>query len=171
MDRGEKQKIVASLKERLEKACGTFLVDYKGLNVEEISQLRREFKDADIDFQVVKNRLLSIASDNTDTSVLREYMVGPCGLVITYDDVVMPAKVLTRFGQDNEALEIKVGQINGQVFDYPAIKSLARLPSREQLLSQFVFTLYSIPSSLVRTLNEIPRSMVSVLSQVKTKKS
>lgn len=171
MDRDEKEKVVAGLRERLRKACGTFLVDYQGLNVEALTKLRRELRAANVEFQVVKNRLLSLASQGTEAVVLEDYLAGPCALAITYDDVVTPAKLLTRFGQDYEALEIRIGQINGEIIDLPAIKRLARLPSREILLSQLLGSLSGVPTSFVRVLSEVLRRLFTVLEAIKSQKA
>jgi large subunit ribosomal protein L10 len=170
LDRKEKEKIITGLKERLGKACGTFLVDYQGLNVDELTKLRRELRKKGIEFQVVKNRLLLIASQDTEADILRDYLAGPCALAITYDDVVTPAKVLTKFMQDYEALEIKIGQINGKLVELSAIKRLAQLPSKEVLLSQLLFSLSSVPASFVRTLSEMLRRLVTVLEAIKGQK-
>ena len=167
MDKEVKKKIVADLSERLGRACGIFLVDYQGLNVDDLTKLRHRLREEDIEFQVVKNRLLLIASQNTETDVLKDYFAGPCALAITYDDLVRPAKVLTKFTQDYEALEIKIGQINGKIIELPAIKRLAQLPSREILLSQFLFSLSGVQTSFVRLLSEIPRRLVTVLEAIK----
>lgn len=171
MDRNEKEKIVTGLKERLGKACGTFLVDYHGLNVGALTKLRRELTETNIEFRVVKNRLLSIACQDTETAVLKDYMGGPCALAITYDDVVMPAKVLTKFDGEYEALEIKIGQINGKIIDLPAIRRLAQLPSREILLSQLLFSLSGVPTSFVRILSEMLKRLVTVLEAIKGQKA
>ena len=170
MDKKQKEKIVADLKESLGRASGAFLVDYQGLNVEMLTELRRELTDADIDFRVVKNRLLSLACQGTESAVLKGHIGGPSALALTYDDLAMPAKVLTRFGHDHEALEIKIGQIRGTIVELPAIKRLAQLPSREILLSQLLQSLSSIPASFVRTLSEMPRRVVTVLDAVRQQK-
>jgi len=171
LDRNEKEKVVTGLRERLGKACGTFLVDYQGLDVKALTKLRRELRETNIELQVVKNRLLSIACQDTEAAVLKDYITGPCALAITYDDVVMPAKVLTKFGQDYQALEIKIGEINGKVIDLPAIKRLAQLPSREILLSQLLFSLSGVPTSFVRVLSEMLRRLVTVLEAIKRQKA
>jgi large subunit ribosomal protein L10 len=171
LDRKEKEKIITGLKERLGKACGTFLVDYQGLNVDELTKLRRELRKKGIEFQVVKNRLLLIASQDTEADILRDYLAGPCALAITYDDVVTPAKVLTKFMQDYEALEIKIGQINGKLVELSAIKRLAQLPSKEVLLSQLLFSLSGVPISFVRLLSEMPRRLINVLEAIKRQKA
>ncbi|HUU39827.1 MAG TPA: 50S ribosomal protein L10 [Desulfatiglandales bacterium] len=171
MNREEKKKVITGLKERLEKACGAFLVDYRGLNVEALTRLRRELGESNIDFQVVKNRLLSIASQDTETAVLRDYLTGPCALALTYDDVVQPAKILTKFIQGYENIEIKIGQINGKAVELSAIKKLAQLPSREALLSQLLLYLSSVPTSFVRQLSEMIRQFVTVLKAIEKQKA
>ena len=170
MKREEKEKIIIGLRERLGKACGAFLVDYQGLNVEKLTKLRRELSESDIDFQVVKNRLLLIASQNTETAVLGDHLTGPCALALTYDDVVKPAKILTKFVQDYENIEIKVGQINGKIVELSAIKKLAQLPSREVLLSQLLSSLFGVPASFVRQLSEMIRQLATVLEAIKRQK-
>jgi large subunit ribosomal protein L10 len=171
LDREKKEKVVVTLREGLERAYGTFLVEYQGLNVEALTRLRRELTAANVDFQVVKNSLLLIACQDTQTAILTEHIAGPCALAITYDDVVAPAKVLTKFCQDHETLEIKIGQINGKIVELHAIKRLAELPSREVLLSQLIFSLSSVPASFVRTLSEMPKSLVNVLDAIKRRKA
>jgi large subunit ribosomal protein L10 len=170
LDKSQKDNIVRGLQESLGKASGAFLVDYQGLKVETLTKLRHELRDANVQFQVVKNRLLVIACEGTDTAVLKDHITGPSALAITYEDVIKPAKVLTNFSRDNEALEIKVGQINGKVVDLRAINKLAKLPPKEILLSQLLFTLSGVPASLVRVLSEIPRRMVTVLEAIKRQK-
>jgi large subunit ribosomal protein L10 len=167
LKREEKEKIITSLRERLEKAYGAFLVDYQGLNVETLTKLRRELRESNIDFQIVKNRLLLIASQDTETAVLKDRLTGPCALALSYDDVVQPAKILTKFVQDCENLEIKVGQINGKVVELSAIKRLAQLPSREVLLSQLLSSLCGVPTSFVRQLSEMLRQLVTVLEAIR----
>lgn len=170
MNKSQKDSIVRGLQERLGKASGAFLVDYQGLKVETLTKLRHELREANVQFQVVKNRLLVIACEGTDTAVLKEHIRGPSGLAITYEDVIKPAKVLTNFSRENGALEIKVGQINGKVVDLRAINKLAKLPPKEILLSQLLFTLSGVPALFVRVLSEIPRRMVTVLEAIKRQK-
>ena len=170
MDKSQKDNIVRGLQESLGKASGAFLVDYQGLKVETLTRLRHELREANVQFQVIKNRLLLRACEGTDTAVLKDHIAGPSALAITYEDVVKPARVLTNFSQENEVLEIKVGQINGKVVDPPAINKLAKLPPKEILLSQLLFTLSGVPGSFVRVLSQIPRRMVTVLDAIKRQK-
>lgn len=167
MERSAKEKAVTDMRERLARAYGVFVVDYQGLKVEELTRLRRELKQAEVEFQVVKNRLLAIACQDTDTAVLTNHLTGPCALAITYDDVVAPAKILTRFTQDYEKLGIKIAQIQGDIIEAPGIKRLAQLPAREVLLSQVLFALSGVPASFVRLLSEVLRRVVTVLEAIK----
>ena len=171
MDKNKKEKIVVSLREKLERASGVFLVDYKGLDVETLTKLRQDLREVDVEFQVVKNTLLALASRNTGTAALKEYMSGPCALALTYDDIVSPAKVLTKFAHDNDKVEVKAGQLNGSVIEFPDIKRLAMLPAREVLLSQVVFSLASVPTAFVRVLSEVQRSLLNVLNAIKKQKA
>jgi len=158
------------MKSRLEQAQATFLVDYKGLNVEVINQLRRELKKIGTEFQVVKNRLLKLACQGTDTESIQESFRGPCALAITYDDIIAPAKVLIDLSKDYEKLEIKIGQTSGKPIDTDAIKKLAQLPSREQLLAQILSAMQAVPTSLVRVLNGVVVNFLNVLKAIEASK-
>ncbi len=171
MERSRKQEFVSDMKGRLEKAEATFLVDYQGLNVEAMSKLRRELREVGAEFQVIKNRLLKLASENTHTAALQSHMEGPSALALTYEDVVGPAKVLVNFAKDFEHLKIKAGQISGKVLDLEAIKRLAELPSREVLLSQALSAMQAVPGSFVRVLNAIILKFLYVLKAIEQQKA
>ena len=170
MNRTEKEIFVADMKSRLEKADATFLVDYKGLNVEAINQLRRELKKIGTDFHVVKNRLLKLACQGTDTETIQESFKGPCALAITYDDIVAPARVLIDLSKDYNKLEIKIGQTSGKPIDSDTIKRLAELPSREQLLAQVLSAMQAVPASMVRVLNGVIVNFLNVLKAIEASK-
>ena len=96
-----KQKITEDLHERLAKSVVIVLTDYKGLDVTSINDLRRKLRDANIEYQVVKNTLLVRAAEDTEVAVLKDHFKGPSAIAISYDDPVAPAKVLTQFAKDN----------------------------------------------------------------------
>jgi large subunit ribosomal protein L10 len=170
LERKEKEIFVAEMKNRLQRAKATFLVDYQGLRVEAINKLRKELKDMGNEFQVVKNRLMKLACKDTETESLKEHFEGPCGLAITYDDIVAPAKVLVDFSKDHEKLDIKVGQMSGKIMDLDAIKRLAELPGREELLSQVLSAMQEVPTSLVRVVNGLLVNLLNVLKAIETGK-
>jgi len=167
----EKEAFIEDMKGRLQKAQATFLVDYQGLDVEAMNSLRTELRKSNTEFRVVKNRLLNLASLDTDTASLKEYFVGPCALAITYDDVVSPAKALIQESEKTKKLEVKVGQISGKIMDSAGVKRLASLPSREVLLAQALSTMQAVPSSFVRVLNGLLVKFMNVLKAIEEQKS
>ena len=170
MDRNEKENFVAEMNERLQRAKATFLVDYQGLHVEAINKLRNELRGIGTDFQVVKNRLMKLACQDTETESLKEHFEGPCGLAITYEDIVAPAKVLVDFSKDNKKLDIKVGQMSGKAIDLDAIKRLAELPGRDELLSQILSAMKEVPTSFARVLNGLLVNLLNALKAIEAKK-
>jgi large subunit ribosomal protein L10 len=159
------------MRERLQKATATFLVDYKGLNVEDMNRLRTELRNVGTEIQVVKNRLLILASQETDTASLKDHFTGPCAIAITYDDMVGPAKVLTNLSKEMDRLEIKQGQMSGRMVDADAIRRLAQLPGREQLLGQLLSAMQGVPGSFVRVLNGVLVQFLHVLKALETQKN
>ena len=170
MDKGEKEQFVTDMNSRLKKAQATFLVDYQGLDVESINRIRGELKKIGAEFQVVKNRLLKLASQDTETESIKEQFIGPCALAITYDEIVAPAKVLVDLSKDLKDLKLKTGQISGKPMDMDAIKRLAELPGRDQLLAQTLSVMQAVPTSLVRVLNDVTVNLLNVLKAIESSK-
>jgi large subunit ribosomal protein L10 len=166
----EKQQIAEDLRDRFSKVAIIVLTDYKGLNVTAMNDLRRKLRAEEIEYQVVKNTLLTRASEDTDVALIKDYFKGPSAIALSYDDPISPAKVLSQFAKENDKLEIKVGVMNGQVLDANAIRALAKLPSREVLLGQFLSALNAVPVSFVRTIAAVPRSFVGVLAAIRDQK-
>jgi len=136
-----KKKIVAEIAEKLKASKATILVDYRGLDVAAITELRKQLREAGVEFKVYKNTLVRRATQETDLTVLDEHLVGPTAIAFSTEDVVAPAKVLSNFAKENEALEIKTGIIEGNVVSLDEIKELAELPSREGLLAMLLSVL------------------------------
>jgi large subunit ribosomal protein L10 len=170
LNRKEKEQFVSDMKARLEKARGTYLIDYAGLDVASMSSLRRELKKSNAELQVVKNRLLKLACLGTETECLKDHFIGPCGITITDNDAVAPAKVLVDQSKALKNLEIKVGQIGGKPFDEDSIKRIAELPGRDVLLAQVLSTMQGVPASFVRVLNGVTMSLLQVLNAIGDKK-
>ena len=166
MERGEKEAFVADMKAKLVKAQATFIVDYQGLDVEAVNRLRGELRKIGTEFRVVKNRLMKLACAETETESIKDHFRGPCGLAISYGGVVEPAKTLVSLEKGIEKLEIKVGQISGKPMDVNAIKRLAELPGRDQLLAQLLSAMQGVPSSFVRVLNGVMVNLINVLNAI-----
>ncbi len=170
MDRQEKERFVAHLQTRLKRAQGTFLVEYQGLNVASINRLRKELKNVGAEFQVVKNRLLKLSCDDTETALIKEHMQGPSAIAITYEDLAGPAKILVGFQKEFQQLRIKSGQISGKVVDGGAVKRLAELPGRDVLLAQTLSAMEAVPGSFVRLLNGVIAKLLNVLKAIEDQK-
>lgn len=170
MKRTEKEKIVEALHEKFSRAKTALLTDFRGLNMPAISELRSQLRDASVEYQVVKNTLMARASEGTDMSLLKDHFSGPCAVALSYEDPVAPAKVLTKFSEDNKALEIKVGIVEGRVIDLDGIISLSKLPSKEELLAKLLRTLNAPVTGFVTVLGGVLRNFMGTLEAIKRQK-
>ena len=170
MNLAEKKRITQDLNERFSKAAVVIVTDYKGLDVDAINDLRRRLREAEVEYQVVKNSLLVRASQNTDVAKIQETFQGPSAVALGFSDATTPAKVLTEFAKDHEVFKIKMGIADGKILELKQIAALAALPSREVLLGRFVSVLNNLPAGFVRTLAEIPRRLLNVLQAIEEQK-
>jgi len=137
----KKKQIVDEITEKLKNSVSTIVVDYRGLNVAEITELRKQLREAGVEFKVYKNTLARRAAEAAELSEINSVLTGPNAIAFSNDDVVAPAKILNNFAKENEALEIKLGVIEGKIVSLDEIKALAELPSREGLLSMLLSVL------------------------------
>jgi len=166
----QKKELVERLHQQLSDAEIVIIVDYKGLNVEKITQLRAEMRKQGVLIEVVKNTLLKRASQDTNAKCLDDFLTGPNAIVLSTVDPVAPAKILVDFVKDNEKLEIKAGSLNGKLLSAEDIKQLATMPSKDELIAKFVRTINEVPTSFVRVLSSVPGSFVNVLNAIKDQK-
>ena len=166
----EKKKIVEDLRKKFSKSKVVFITDYKGLDVATINALRRELREADSEYKVVKNSLLIKASEESDVTLIKEYFKGPSAVALGYNDPVAPAKALTGFADKHDKLEIKIGVMDGKLLDLSAIKALSILPSREVLLGQVLSAMAGVPTAFVRALADAPKKLLNVLQAIKDQK-
>lgn len=166
----EKKKLVDELAEKFSRSAIVIATDFKGLNVVKLNELRRKLREAEVEYQVVKNRLLIRASENTDVALMTDTFQGPTAVAVGYGDPVQPAKALMNFAKDNEKLEIKGGVMGGKALDFNAIKSLSDLPPREILLGQLLSVMNNVPTGFVRALNNMPERLVYALQAIKDQK-
>lgn len=166
----EKKQIVDELHDKFADAAIVILTDYKGLDVAAMNQLRRKLREAQVEYQVVKNTLMVRASEQTGVALIKDSFKGPSAIALGYNDPVAPAKVLTDFAKENGKLEIKIGVMKDKVLNLDSIKALSSLPSREQLLGMVLSAMNGVPTALVRALNDVPRRMLNVLNAIKEKK-
>lgn len=170
MKREAKQRIVEELHDKFTRSKVLILTDYMGLNVEDMNALRSKLRESEIEFKVVKNTLLKRAAEGTDAAHIVDSFKGPSAIALSYDDPVAPAKVLTDFAKEHKKLEIKIGEMDGNVLDVAAIKSLSQLPSREVLLAKLLSVFVAVPTGFVTALSGVPRNFLNVLQAIKDQK-
>lgn len=153
-----KAKHVEDIREKIEKAQSVVVFDYRGLTVEEVTNLRKEMREANIEYVVLKNGMVerAAAALNIDAS-FNDYLKGPSAFAFGYDDPVTPARILKGTVKKLKKCEIKGGLINGAVADANMIGTLADLPSREQLIARLLGSMMSPISGLAVVLNQIAK--------------
>ena len=166
----QKQATVSEVATTLQGAQSLIVAEYRGLNVERITQLRAKARTSGVWLRVLKNTLARRAVQGTPFEKLSEKMVGPLMYGISQDPVA-GAKVLSEFAKENELFVIKAGAMPNAVMSAQDIKALAQLPSREQLIAMLLGTLQAPMTKLVRTLNEVPARFVRTLAAVRDAKS
>ncbi len=166
----QKKEAVERLSKQLASAEITILIDYKGLDVLKMTELRSKLREAGVQIEVVKNTLLKRASEGSDSAIMADLYKGPNAIVISATDPVAPAKILVEFAKDNEKMEIKAGTLAGKLLSIEEITSLAKMPSKEELLTKLVCTLNAVPTSFVTVISGVPRAFVNVLNAIKDQK-
>jgi large subunit ribosomal protein L10 len=136
-----KQQIVSEISDKLKNSVSTVVVDYRGLSVAEVTELRKQLREAGVEFKVYKNSMTRRAAEANGLADLNAALTGPNAIAFSTEDVVAPAKILNDFAKKHEALELKAGVIEGNVATADEIKALADLPSREGLLSMLLSVL------------------------------
>lgn len=161
-----KKQQVEEVKQKFEKAESVVFYDYRGLTVGEVSELRNNFRDAGIEYKVIKNNILRRAVKENKIEGLDEILTGPTAAAIGYDDPVTGAKVLVDFIKKVKKTEIKIGILNGKVVKIDEIKQLASLPSREELIAKLAGTLNAPIAGLAIALSAIPSGLARALGSV-----
>ena len=150
-----KQPIVQAIADDIKDAQSVVLVDYRGLTVAQDTELRKQLREAGVIYKVCKNTMMKRAFEGTEFAGLEEYLEGPSALVVSKDDATAPARIICKFAKTAEALEVKAGVVEGNVYDAAGINELSKVPSREELLSKLLGSLQSPITNLARVLNQI----------------
>lgn len=161
----EKVEVIEDLKERLDGVKTVMLTEYRGLTVQQLSELRKQLRAVRAEYKVVKNRLARLAGADLGVEALRPYLKGPTALVIAKDDPVAVAKTLTTFARTHQALAIKAGVVDGQLVAAEGIKALSELPSKEALRAQIVGLIQGPLAQLVGLLAAPQREIAYVLAE------
>ncbi|HGC9260668.1 TPA: 50S ribosomal protein L10 [Streptococcus agalactiae] len=137
----KKAEQVELIAEKMKAAASIVVVDSRGLTVEQDTNLRRSFRESDVEFKVIKNSILIRAAEKAGLEDLKELFVGPSAVAFSNEDVIAPAKVISDFAKDAEALEIKGGSVDGKFTSVEEINALAKLPNKEGMLSMLLSVL------------------------------
>lgn len=137
----QKKQLVDEITDKFKSSTAVVVVDYRGLNVAEVTELRKQLREAGVEFKVYKNTMTRRAVEAAGMDGLNSALTGPNAIAFSTEDVVAPARILNDFAKDHEALEIKAGVIEGNVATVDEIKALAKLPSHEGLLSMLLSVL------------------------------
>lgn len=137
----QKKEHVQEIADKFRESQSTLLVDYRGLDVAEVNELRKQLREANVEFKVYKNTMTRRAVEDVELSELSDTLVGPTAVAFSNDDVVAPAKILNNFAKEHEALEIKGGVIEGEIATLEQIKELGNLPNYEGMVSMLLSVL------------------------------
>jgi len=151
----KKAAIVEEVTEKFKASSSVVVVDYRGLTVDEVTRLRKQLRDANVEMKVIKNSILTRAAKAAGLEGLEDVFTGPTAVAFSNEDVVAPAKIIDEFAQDAKALEIKGGIIEGKVSSVEEITALAKLPSREGLLSMLLSVLQAPVRNVAYAINAV----------------
>ena len=150
-----KKPIVEEISENIKDAQSVVLVDYRGLTVEQDTKLRKELRNAGIIYKVYKNTMMNFAFQGTDFEQLSGSLEGPSAVAISKDDATAPARVIAKFAKTAPALEIKAGVVEGTYYDAEGMQAVAKIPSREELLSKLLGSIQSPIANFARVIDQL----------------
>ena len=150
-----KKGVVADIKQKFEKAQSAVLVDYRGLNVAEDTELRNQLRKAGVEYAVLKNTMINLAIQDMGLDDMKAHLEGPTAVAFGYEDAVAPAKVLSEFIKKSKKMSIKCGVCDGAYIDEDGVQALANTPSREVLIAKIMGSMMSSVSKFVYAVEAI----------------
>ncbi|MBU5459576.1 50S ribosomal protein L10 [Anaerostipes sp. MSJ-23] len=150
-----KQPIVEEIKGLLEDAQSAVLVSYRGITVEEDTAMRKELREAGVDYKVYKNTMIRFAVKDTEFESLTDDLTGPTAIAISKTDATAPARIIAKYAKDIEVLEMKSGVVEGTFYDKDGIQVIASVPSRDELLAKFLGSIQSPITNFARVIKQI----------------
>jgi large subunit ribosomal protein L10 len=163
LNRTEKEEVISKLHEKMAKAKAAILAEPRGLDVATVTELRKKFRDAQIDYKIVKNTLAQRAAKGTPVEPLAEQFVGPTALVMSYGDVVAPAKILADFAKDRDNFRIRMGVVEGKVIDAKGVQALARMPGLKELRGKIAGLIAQPATKLARIIGTPGQKLAQVV--------
>jgi len=165
----QKQEVISEIKEAIQNSKSVVIVEYRGLDVSQITELRSKYRETGSAYKVYKNTMVNIALQELGYEGYDEYLTGPNGFVFSNEDMVQGPKVSTEFSKENEKLIIKGGLLEGKVLSADEVKDLAKLPSKEVLVAMALGGLNAPIQGFVSALNGVVTKVVYALNAVKEK--
>ncbi len=167
----KKKDIVSELSEKIKNAKTIVFADYRGLTVEQDTELRNALRKAGVEYGVVKNTLTKLAANENGLNGLETYFNGPTAMAVSNDDVIAPAKILAEYAKKYDKLQIKAGVVEGKIFNEESIKALAALPPKEELLAKALGSMKAPITGFVNVLNGNIRGLVVALNAIAEKQA
>jgi large subunit ribosomal protein L10 len=169
--RAQKSAEVSELTEEIGKASNAFLIDFKGITVPQVTELRKQVRETKSGYVVVKNTLALIALKDSPIVAMREQFTGPTAIAFNAKDAVALAKALTKFAKDVPAVRFKGAMLDGQIVSTEQIQTIATLPSREELVAKLLYVLQSPMRGLATVLQANIRNLAVVIDQIGKQRS
>ncbi len=166
----DKRQLVEEIKNKFQEAQSAVLVDYRGLNVEEVTELRSKFRTEGVDYKVYKNTMMRFAVREAGLEGLLEHLVGPTAVAFGLEEPVGAAKIINEFSKKHKNLEIKAGMVDGKVINIEEVRDLANLPSREELIAKVLGGFNSPITGFVNVLQGNIRGLALALNAIKEQK-
>jgi len=163
MLKSEKETLIKDMNDKFTRAKSVVLTEFKKVDVETVTKLRKKLRDGGVEYKVLKNTLAKRAAKGTAFEVISEDFVGPVSASFSYGDVIAPAKILSEFIKDLETIKIKSGVVDGKRLDAKSIQTLAKLPSLKELRAKLLGMINQPASKLVRTIAEPANKLARVL--------
>lgn len=163
MNRTEKEEVIGELHAKMAKARAAIVAEPKGLDVETVTALRKKLRDNKVEYRVIKNTLAKRAAKGTTVEVVSDKFVGPTAIVMSYDDVVAPAKLLAEFMKDRENFTIRAAVVEGKLVDAKGVAALAKLPGLNELRAQILGMITQPATKIARIVGTPGQQLARVL--------
>lgn len=151
----QKQVVVNEIKEKINGASSILLVDYRGLTVEQDTNLRKQLRESGVEYKVYKNTMVNFAIEGTEFAELSKDLEGPTALAISYDDATAGPRILAKIAKTNEKLEFKSGVVEGHYYDAKGMTAIGNIAPREELLGRLLGSIKSPVSSFARVIKQV----------------
>jgi len=169
--RAKKEAEVKRIEDELKNSASVVFTEFRGLDVHEIQELRKQLRENQVQYKVIKNTLARIAVRNLKMEEIEDFLIGPTALATAVEDIIAPARVLHGFAKEHESLKIKGGILEGEVIDVQKVKTLAVLPSEDELLAKLLGNLNGPIVNLLNVLNGPLRGFIGALNAIADQKS